>query len=344
MGSVAKAVTAIAIMMLVDAGKLTLDTNVFPLLDLEPPHGATIDPRFNDITVEHLLVHSGGWDRDTTGVDPTLLPWSRMAAANVGVDDPPEAVSVVRFMLGMGLDFDPGSKSVYSNFGFSVLGRVIEQASGQPYGEYVRDHVLAPIGITTMQLGRTREIDRAPGEVHYYAQPDLPPLNSVFWGDGFVPAAYGSFYLEGTDAHGGWIMNAADMVRLTLAVDGQRGAALLSPAALESMLATPRPQESGIGSGWNKKPVPGGLGLDVTPVDGGFEWSKGGALTGTCGALPFRRADGLTFTFVVNTLPDDFRTFVFETAQAILVAADSVSAWPEHDLFAESEPAATPGA
>jgi N-acyl-D-amino-acid deacylase len=167
-----------------------------------------------------------------------------MAAATLGLNDPPEAEAIVRFMLGVPLDFDPGSKSVYSNFGFNVLGRVIERASGQPYAEYVRDHVLTPSGISDMSLGRTRREDRAPGEVFYYAPAGLGLSESVFWGEGYVPLAYGSFYMEALDAHGGWIASAADLVRFTMAVDGQRGAALLSPAALRAMITTPRPKES----------------------------------------------------------------------------------------------------
>jgi N-acyl-D-amino-acid deacylase len=331
--SVSKPFTAVAILTLVDSGKLTLDTKAFPLLDLEPPLGATVDPRYNDITVEHLLVHAGGWDRVLTGVDPTFLPWSRMAAATVGVDDPPDPIAVIRFMLGLPLDFDPGSKSVYSNFGILVLGRIIERVSGQTYGDYVRDQVLIPAGITDMRIGRTRLEDRAPREVRYYSPPGLIRLPSVFWGEGFVPAAYGSFYLETTDAHGGWIASAADLVRFTLAVDGQRGTPLLTPAMVQAMLGTTRPKEEGHGSGWNNEPVVNGLGWDIKPVEGGFEWSKGGALTGSVSALPFRRPDGLAFAFTFNTLPNDDRSFFHEAGETILAVADTISSWPEHDLY-----------
>lgn len=341
--SVSKAFTAVAILTLVDAGKLTLDTKAFLLLDLEPPPGANLDPRFDDITVEHLLVHAGGWDRDVSGIEPTFLPWSRTVAATMGVDDPPDHIAVVRFMLGVPLDFDPGSKSVYSNFGMLVLGRIIERVSGQSYGDYVRDNVLLPAGITDMRLGKTRLSERAPGEVQYYSPPGLIPLPSVFWGEGFVPAAYGSFYLETTDAHGGWIASAADMVRFTLAVDGQRGTPLLTSAMVQALVGTTRPKESH-GSGWDNEPVVNGLGWDIKPVDGGFEWSKGGALTGSTSALPFRRPDGLAFAFTFNTLPNDYRSFFVEAVETIQAVADSITAWPEHDLFTEAESAATPGA
>jgi N-acyl-D-amino-acid deacylase len=342
-GSVAKAITAVAILTLVDAGTLALDDRAFPLLGLSPAAGATSDPRLDEITVEQLLVHAGGWDSGAS-FDPQFLPWSRMAAATMGLDDPAEAATIVRFMLGVPLDFDPGSKSVYSNFGFNVLGRIIERVSGQPYAEYVRDHVLAPAGISDMRIARTRRDDRAPEEVHYYSPPGLPRSESVFWGEGYVPAAYGSYYMEALDAHGGWISSAADLVRFTLAVDGQRGNALLTPAALRAMTTTTRPLESGIGSGWDMRPVRAGLGWDMTPVADGVEWAKPGALVGSTAAWMFRGVDGLTIAFAFNSLPDDFRQFVRDAGQAILAAAGEVRAWPTHDLFAAAAPAATPDA
>jgi CubicO group peptidase (beta-lactamase class C family) len=130
--SVSKALTAVAVLTLVDAGKLALEDRAFPLLALEPPANATVDPRLAAVTVGDLLVHAGGWDSAASG-DPQSLPWSRTAAATVGAPDPPDGPAIVRFMLGWGLDFDPGAKSVYSNFGFNVLGRVIEQVAGEGY-------------------------------------------------------------------------------------------------------------------------------------------------------------------------------------------------------------------
>jgi CubicO group peptidase (beta-lactamase class C family) len=330
--SVSKTVTATAIMKLIEDGKLTLATKAFPVMGLQPAANATIDPRLETITVEQLLVHSGGFD-SSTGFDPQFLPFSRMAAGTMGLEDPPEAETIVRWMQGVSLDFDPGTKSVYSNFGFNVLGRVIERASGQPYGEYVRDHLLTPAGISGMELGRTRREFRAPKEVVYYSPEGVGLRDSVFWGEGYVPVAYGSYYQEALDAHGGYIASAADLVRFTLSVDGQRGNALLSPSTVKVMIETPRPKESGTGSGWNNQPVPAGLGWDVFPVEGGVEWSHGGALEGTAAAWPLHGVDGLTMGFTFNTLPQPFRKFFLEAGEALQAAASAVKTWPTHDLF-----------
>jgi N-acyl-D-amino-acid deacylase len=331
--SVTKTITTVAILTLVDAGKLALDTQVFPLLGLQPAPQATVDPRLDAITVEQLLVHAGGWDSNAS-FDPQYLPWSRMAAATTGLSDPAGPATIVRYMLGVPLDFDPGTKSVYSNFGFNVLGRVIEHVSGQPYDAYVRDQVLLPAGIRDMRLGRTRREEREPGEVVYYGPPGQTWRDSVSWGEGYVPVGYGSYFMEALDAHGGWIASAADLVRFAMAVDGQDGRPLLQPATLEAMQTTPRPQEAGSGAG--NVASSAGLGWNVKQVDGGYEWSHAGALEGSNASWLCRRADGVTIACVFNSLPEDFQTFFGEAIKALIAAADAVREWPAGDPFAEA--------
>ena len=165
-----KPITAVAILQLVQAGKLALDTPVFPLLALEGPANAPRDPRLDTITIEQLLVHSGGWNSDA-GVDPQYVPWTMMASLTLDAEVPAEAETIIRYVLSQPLDFDPGTASAYSNFGFNVLGRVIEHVSGQPYEDYVVEHVLTPAGITTMAIGGTTLDERIPGEVRYYSPP-----------------------------------------------------------------------------------------------------------------------------------------------------------------------------
>jgi N-acyl-D-amino-acid deacylase len=328
--SVTKTITTVAVLTLVDAGMLTLDDQAFPLLGLPAADNATPDPRLNAITIKDLLVHAGGWDSNAS-FDPQYLPWSRMAAATLGLDDPAEATTIVRYMLGVPLDFDPGTKSVYSNFGFNVLGRVIERVAGQPYEDYVRDRVLTPAGIRDMRLGRTRQENRAPGEVFYYGPPDQAARESAFWGEGYVPVGYGSYYMEALDAHGGWIASAADLVRFTTAVAGQGGMALLKPETLQAMITTPRPQAAGTGAG--NSAVQAGLGWDMKPVSGGVEWSHAGALEGANASWLFRGADGLTIAFIFSSLPVDYGTFFPDTGQALLAAAGAVQTWPTGDPF-----------
>ena len=88
----------------------------------------------------------------------------------MGIAAPADCPAVIRYMLGQPLDFDPGSQYAYSNFGYCVLGRVIEKISGQPYETYMQTEILQPAGIETMRLGRSLLADRVQDEVHYYAR------------------------------------------------------------------------------------------------------------------------------------------------------------------------------
>ena len=148
--SVSKTITAVAILKLVEQRKLEPDVRVFDLLKLEDKvtKGATVDKRWKQITVSHLLRHQGGWNRAKSG-DPIdvgldVLSFNRAA--------PPLTTDhLIRYMLGRPLDFDPGTQYAYSNFGYCLLGRVVEAASGRPYEDYVREEVLKPMDIVSMR-------------------------------------------------------------------------------------------------------------------------------------------------------------------------------------------------
>src|SRR5690606_271118 len=134
------------------------------------------------------------------------------------VDSPAGPAEVIRVMSGLPLDFDPGTKYAYSNYGYCLLGRVIEKLTGQAYDEYVRREILAPLGIQRMRLGKTRSDGRGPDEVKYY---DSRTGTSVFAEDlgKPVPQPYGAWYLEAMDAHGGWLASAVDLARFSVAFD-----------------------------------------------------------------------------------------------------------------------------
>jgi N-acyl-D-amino-acid deacylase len=167
--SLSKPFTAAAVMHLVEQGKVQLDERVFPILKLEPhlQRGARFDPRWHEITVRHCLQHTGGWNRDKS-FDPMSAETAEQVAKALGVPLPIHPRQIIRYTMGKPLDFAPGTEYVYSNFGYCVLGRVIEAVSGKPYHEFVREKILAPLGIRDMQLGKNLLRDRAGGEVQYY--------------------------------------------------------------------------------------------------------------------------------------------------------------------------------
>jgi CubicO group peptidase (beta-lactamase class C family) len=97
----------------------------------------------------------------------------------MGVPFPPAPRSIISYMLDRRLDFTPGEQFAYSNLGFLVLGRIIENVTGQPYEEFVGQQILMPMGIERLSLGRTIAALRAPGEVRYYDYPGAPLVDSL---------------------------------------------------------------------------------------------------------------------------------------------------------------------
>ena len=311
---------------------MTLDTPAYPLLAMESAPNAPRDPRIDSVTIEQLLVHSGGWDSATTMSDPQYLPATLLASYTLNAENPAEASTIVRFMQNQPLNFDPGTRSAYSNFGFNVLGRVIEHISGMGYEEYVNQNVLAPAGITSMAIGGTALAERLADEVRYYSPAGLDTRASVYLGEGYVPVGYGSFYMRSLDSHGGWISTASDLIRFALAIDGKRGPALLKPETVKVMETTTRPKALSAGAG-NVEDAHG-LAFNTVASGDGWEWSHAGALEGSNCSWLFRSADGTTVSFVFNTLPIDFPTFFGESIPELREALTAVKTWPDTDLFA----------
>jgi N-acyl-D-amino-acid deacylase len=182
--SVAKPITAAAVRQLIRQQKLALDTKPFELLKLTPPSGADPDPRLKEITVANLLDHKGGWDRDQA-FDPMFR--IHRVERSLRLRRSAKPVDVIRYMLGQPLQFNPGERYAYSNFGYCVLGRVMEKVTGKPYFDYIRDDLCQPLGITDIKLARNVARARDPREVWYPA----PNVN-----------------VEVMDAHGGLIASS----------------------------------------------------------------------------------------------------------------------------------------
>ena len=176
--SISKPFTAVAVLKLIEEKKLRLDAPVWGLLDLPSwvPGGKNSDERWKQITARHLLQHTGGWDRDKS-FDPMFRP--REIATSFGLPSPPDPRVIIRYVLGKPLDFDPGTRYAYSNFGYCVLGRVIEKIAGTSYEKFVQEIVLAPIGISQMRVGASLAEKRVEGEVRYYTPHD-EAAESVF--------------------------------------------------------------------------------------------------------------------------------------------------------------------
>jgi D-alanyl-D-alanine carboxypeptidase len=130
-GSMNKMFTAAAILQLVEAGKLSLDAPLGKYLtDYPQPYVAA------KVRIRHLLTHTGGTG-DIFGPEFDLHRKQLRT-----LDD------YVKLYSSRGIDFEPGSRWAYSNYGFLLLGVVIEKVTGQSYYEYVRGHIYEPARMT----------------------------------------------------------------------------------------------------------------------------------------------------------------------------------------------------
>jgi N-acyl-D-amino-acid deacylase len=324
--SLSKTITAVAVMRLVEEGKLSLDQPAFELLADVPALPGTIeDPRLAGITVRHLLQHSGGWDKSAT-FDP--LHTSPQIAAALGVPEPVSVETMIQAMRSLPLQFTPGSRHCYSNFGYAVLGRIIERISGLSYEQYVRTHVLAPMGISQMRLGNTLAEGRLANEVVYYFSesgrsvfPDTPEV---------LPMQYGGrWVLDAGDAAGGWVASAIDFVKFLNGIDGRRGSRLLSEESVAAMTARSEVPEFLQAPAWY------GLGLMVRPIGNGANWWHTG---GNDGNLAFyaRTASGYSWVVLFNASPkeEELRAAILaELDRGLSEAFTRVTNWPAADQF-----------
>lgn len=128
---------------LVEEGRLDLDARVFGDLLAHIGPREPKSRRMNEITVRQLLRHSGGFDSKRSG-DPHFR--QRKIAGKLGKSTPLSCMDLIAYMKGRSVDFKPGKRFRYSNFGYCARGRVIEQVSGMPYESLVRHEILMPAG------------------------------------------------------------------------------------------------------------------------------------------------------------------------------------------------------
>jgi len=171
--SMTKPVVMAAIKTLITDGKLKESDLVFPLLNLEQYEEAKgCDERWQKVTIQHLLEHKPGWDRDVSG-DFTGLTRQMCDDFKVKLNElTPE--HMVRFGLTRKFDFEPGERYAYCNYGYILLVRVIERVSGQKFMDYLKATVCKQAGVESFSLSTSDARDRQAGEIWYCYHPEHP--------------------------------------------------------------------------------------------------------------------------------------------------------------------------
>ena len=294
--SLSKQITAVAIMRLLDEGKLSLNQTVFGTgAILGNTYGAQpYGPGVTNITVGELLHHTeGGWTDDGTDAFGQNFSYTIPQLINWQLNNVPL------------LDTIPGRSYHYSQFGYVVLGRVIEKITGLSYTQAVQQLVLQPSGISDMQIAGNTLADRLPNEVEYYGQNNEDPY--------YIP-------LSRMDAANGWVASATDLARFLVHVDGMSNLTILSPAAFNAMTtgsyANPK-----YGCGWE---------LNLYNIYHHGNWPG----TGSSQAIT-TQVGNFNYVILANTGSND-PNFSGNMDNIFWNAVGNISTWPGYDLFQQS--------
>ncbi|MBO3117744.1 serine hydrolase [Winogradskyella sp. DF17] len=333
--SVSKPITSIGIMKMVENGSIDLNDKVFGTGGLLENHwyftqANITDTRVYDITVQNLLEHTAGWDRNVncfpsptapypwyfSGCDPIVAPLH--ISDTFGETYPVREEHLIRYVLEKTLNYEPGTTYAYSNMGYLVLSEIIEEVSGMDYESWMQQEIFHPLGIFDMYIGKNRQDERREREGEYvgngYTTLDLYGSGNV------VPWEYGGFSIEAMDGHGGWIATARDLARLLVAVDGFSTKPDILSASTISTMTTPSGAASYYAKGWS--------------VNAANNWWHSGAVDGTASYF-VRTSGGYTWAIILN------KRAVGSNSNAFWGALDGLgwncisgtATFPSHDLM-----------
>jgi CubicO group peptidase (beta-lactamase class C family) len=160
LGSITKQFTAVAILMLADQGKLSLDDDLTKFLPDYPTKGQRI-------TIEQLLTHTSGI-KNYTSLPEWLAVWRKDLTVK----------EIIDLFKDQPMDFAPGEKWSYSNSGYILLGAIIEKVSGQTYQEFIEKNIFTPLGMKHSYYDNTARI--IPRRVEGYSKTNEGYQNAAY--------------------------------------------------------------------------------------------------------------------------------------------------------------------
>jgi CubicO group peptidase (beta-lactamase class C family) len=296
--SISKTITATGIFTLIEAGKLRLDAYVFgpdSVLGADYLSVPTLQRLMKDdsgrspneqITIEHLLTHTtGAWPHGSK--DP-LRTNREMTHRQL----------IAWTLENMPLTAPPGKTFAYSNFGYVILGRVIEKLTGQVYAQYIQDNILKRCGITGMQMARNAREERAANEVRYYGTYDPYKRDVVR-----------------LDSCGGWIGTPSDLTAFFVHIDGFKDTEQLLSDDTLRVMTTP--------SAANPRYAKG---LFIDRWKNRDNWWHTGLIDGTT-TVSVRTSGDFCWSAFINTGGGDDKDVTRPLGQLMWQMVRSVSGW-----------------
>lgn len=218
LASMTKQHTSIAIMTLIQQGKMGIDDLVFGPAGLLKASFPTVGPMSAKVTVKHLLEHTAGYTGD---------PMFTSTYSGYSLDQR------IQVMLNSA-QTEPGTKYYYYNMGYATLGKIIEVISGKDYETYLKE-IYAPLGLTHMRLSSSSASSVPTDEAVCYAQGGSN--------------AYGND-MSVIKAAAGVAINTDDLFKVLYTVDGGTVRPDILTTATRTLMFTPSAAFSGYAKGW----------------------------------------------------------------------------------------------
>lgn len=205
LASVSKPITAVAVMQLVEAGRLSLDDSVLRWL-----HG--LPASWSAITLRHLLSHRSGVPDYIANVPVAQLP--RLdGLTNEGL--------LQRFSLDAKLDFSPGSASAYSSTNYVLLAEIITRVTGQRYADYLRERIFEPLGMRSTFVSGAAVPANISLALNYASQTTTWGINLLTVGDMGIFSSVTDMDKLLRAFRSGQLVSAATVQVMTVAQSGQ---------------------------------------------------------------------------------------------------------------------------
>jgi CubicO group peptidase (beta-lactamase class C family) len=297
--SMTKTFTAVAVLQLVERRKLGLDDEIDRMLRGAPYAG-------HHITVRQLLDHCSGIP------NPIPLRWVHPAEESARFDEDAALAKVL--CEHPALASEPGRKFAYSNIGYWLLGKIIAQASGQSYPDYVRTNILKPLGLSAQQMGFVIP-DRARHANAYLARYSLLNLVKRWVTDSKLWGGYEGNWLRLKNhqpdgaAFGGLVGTALGFGRFLQ--DQLRSESALFGAGTKRMLETQQTNNAG-------QPIPMTLGWHIGASRGEGYFFKEGGGGGFHSEMRLYRTRGIGSVVMANSAGFDPGKFLHRMDRAFL--------------------------
>ena len=284
LASVGKQMTAVAILQLVEKGKLALDD---PAAKYLPELSGWADK----VTIRHLLLHTGG----LPDVYEALEERAGASGQRPG-PEPDNAAALKLLAQWKRLDFQPGARQDYSNTGYDALGALIQKVSGQSFGAYMQEHIFAPAGMKdtfawdTARRARSKHARGYAWDEDHWTLDDESPLNLI----------HGSGSISST---------VEDMARYDKALFGHK---LLKESSLGEILKPGRLADG--------QTIPYGFGWDIdrNEENGALYDGHSGAWMGFSSYYLHYPQAKLSVIVLSNSSETEAEALAFETAEVFL--------------------------